>query len=32
MYDVRQTTVHTYASKVGFARHVLRLTPIDRQH
>ena len=31
IYDVRQTTAHTYASKVGFARHVLRLTPIDRQ-
>jgi transglutaminase-like putative cysteine protease len=30
IYDVRQTTTHTYASKVGFAQHVLRLTPIDR--
>jgi transglutaminase-like putative cysteine protease len=30
IYDVRQTTAHTYASKVGFARHVLHLTPIDR--
>jgi len=32
IYDVRQTTAYTYASKVGFAQHVLRLTPIDRPH
>jgi transglutaminase-like putative cysteine protease len=31
IYDVRQTTAYAYASRVGFARHVLRLTPIDRQ-
>jgi len=31
IYDVRQTTAYAYASKVGFAQHVLRLTPIDRQ-
>jgi transglutaminase-like putative cysteine protease len=30
IYDVRQTTSYDYASKVGFAQHVLRLTPIDR--
>ena len=30
IYDIRQTTAYAYASKVGFARHVLRLTPIDR--
>jgi transglutaminase-like putative cysteine protease len=30
IYDVRQTTAHIYASKVAFAQHVLRLTPIDR--
>lgn len=30
IYDVRQTTAYSYASKVGFAHHVLRLTPIDR--
>ena len=32
IYDVRQTTSHVYASKVAYARHVLRLTPIDRPH
>jgi transglutaminase-like putative cysteine protease len=32
IYDVRQTTAYTYASTVGFAQHVLRLTPIDRPH
>jgi transglutaminase-like putative cysteine protease len=30
IYDVRQTTAYSYASKVGSAHHVLRLTPIDR--
>ena len=30
IYDVRQTTSYTYASKVAYAHHVLRLTPIDR--
>jgi transglutaminase-like putative cysteine protease len=30
IYDVRQTTAYSYASTVGFAHHVLRLTPIDR--
>jgi transglutaminase-like putative cysteine protease len=30
IYDVRQTTSYTYASKVAYARHVLRLLPIDR--
>lgn len=30
IYDIRQTTSYTYASKVTHARHVLRLTPIDR--
>ena len=30
IYDVRQTTSYTYASRVGHAHHVLRLTPIDR--
>jgi transglutaminase-like putative cysteine protease len=30
IYDIRQTTVCTYASPVAHARHVLRLTPIDR--
>src|SRR3981189_47546 len=29
-YDVRQTTSYTYASRVGYAHHVLRLTPINR--
>ena len=30
IYDVRQTTSYSYASKVAYAHHVLRLTPIDR--
>ena len=30
IYDIRQTTTCTYASPVAYARHVLRLTPIDR--
>jgi len=30
IYDVRQTTTYTYASKVTYARHVLRLMPVDR--
>jgi transglutaminase-like putative cysteine protease len=30
IYDVRQITSYTYASKVAYAHHVLRLTPIDR--
>jgi transglutaminase-like putative cysteine protease len=30
IYDVRQTTTYHYASQVAYARHVLRLTPIDR--
>jgi transglutaminase-like putative cysteine protease len=30
IYDVRQTTTYAYASKVAFAQHMLRLTPIDR--
>jgi transglutaminase-like putative cysteine protease len=30
IYDIRQTTTYAYASKVAFARHLLRLTPIDR--
>jgi len=32
IYDIRQTTAYSYASTVAYARHVLRLTPIDRQH
>ena len=32
IYDVRQTTVYHYASPVAYANHVLRLTPIDREH
>ena len=31
IYDVRQSTVYHYASPVGYASHVLRLTPIDRE-
>jgi transglutaminase-like putative cysteine protease len=31
IYDVRQTTAYAYASKVGYAQHLLRLTPIDRR-
>jgi transglutaminase-like putative cysteine protease len=30
IYDIRQTTICTYASPVAHARHVLRLTPINR--
>lgn len=30
IYDVRQTTSYRYASAVAQARHVMRLTPIDR--
>ena len=30
IYDIRQSTVYHYASSVAYARHVLRLTPIDR--
>ncbi len=30
IYDVRQVTAYSYASKVTYAHHVLRLTPIDR--
>lgn len=30
IYDVRQATIYHYASPVAQARHVLRLTPIDR--
>lgn len=30
IYDIRQTTICTYASPVAHARHVLRLTPIHR--
>ena len=30
IYDVRQTTTYAYASPVAYARHVLRLTPINR--
>jgi transglutaminase-like putative cysteine protease len=30
IYDIRQTTSYTYASKVTYALHILRLTPIDR--
>jgi transglutaminase-like putative cysteine protease len=30
IYDVRQTAAYSYGSKVGFAHHVLRLTPIER--
>jgi transglutaminase-like putative cysteine protease len=30
IYDVRQVTTYTYASKVSYAHHVLRLIPIDR--
>ena len=31
IYDIRQTTICSYASPVAHARHVLRLTPIDRR-
>ena len=30
IYDIRQVTTYHYASSVAHARHVLRLTPIDR--
>ena len=30
IYDIRQATIYRYASSVAHARHVLRLTPIDR--
>ena len=30
IYDIRQATIYDYASTVAYARHVLRLTPIDR--
>jgi transglutaminase-like putative cysteine protease len=30
IYDIRQITSYSYASKVSYARHVLRLTPVDR--
>jgi transglutaminase-like putative cysteine protease len=30
IYDVRQTTICSYASRVAHARHVLRLTPVHR--
>ena len=30
IYDVRQTTTYRYDSNVTDARHMLRLTPIDR--
>ena len=30
IYDIRQATTYHYASAVAYARHVLRLTPIDR--
>jgi len=32
IYDVRQSTIYHYASPVAYANHVLRLTPIDREH
>jgi transglutaminase-like putative cysteine protease len=31
IYDIRQTTSYSYASKVAYAHHVLRLTPINRR-
>jgi len=31
IYDVRQTTICSYASPVAHARHVLRLTPVHRR-
>jgi transglutaminase-like putative cysteine protease len=30
IYDLRQTTTYAYGSKVAYARHVLRLMPLDR--
>ena len=32
IYDVRQSTVYHYDSPAAYAHHVLRLTPIDRDH
>lgn len=32
IYDIRQVTTFSYGSPVGYAHHVLRLTPIDRPH
>ena len=32
IYDVRQSTVYNYASPVAYAHHMLRLTPINREH
>jgi transglutaminase-like putative cysteine protease len=32
IYDVRQVTTYNYASPVGYAHHVLRLMPIDREN
>ena len=32
IYDVRQSTVYHYDSPAAYAHHVLRLTPIDRNH
>lgn len=32
IYDVRQSTVYNYASPVAYAHHMLRLTPINRDH
>jgi transglutaminase-like putative cysteine protease len=32
IYDIRQATIYRYASPVAYAHHVLRLTPIDREH
>jgi transglutaminase-like putative cysteine protease len=32
IYDIRQTTIYDYASKVAFAHHVLHLMPINRPH
>jgi transglutaminase-like putative cysteine protease len=31
IYDVRQSTIYHYASPVVYAKHALRLTPIDRE-
>jgi transglutaminase-like putative cysteine protease len=31
IYDVRQTTICSYATPVSHARHVLRLTPVSRE-
>jgi transglutaminase-like putative cysteine protease len=32
IYDVRQATIYHYDSPVAYAHHVLRLSPIDREH